>query len=276
MPEPRQPFDPLEQALMLVGDGLDYPPASAVAPAVISRLREEHVRSPVRGILDGLRDRWRLAPRPAWSMVTTGVAVVLVLLGGIVIASPSAREAVAGWLGLRGVRITQTPHPTLTPGAFSELRLGERVTLDEAMRLVDYRILLPEGLMPGEVYVQAGIPGGQVSLVYGASAGLPRASETGAGLLLTQFRGQVDRPQIDKVVQQGEASVDFVVVNGGPGFWISGRPHFVSFVDENGVSRQDTVRLAGNVLMWEQGGLTLRLESALSLDRALEIAEIIG
>jgi hypothetical protein len=275
MPERGQPFGSLEQALILIGRGLDYPPASAVAPAVIRRLREP-VRSPLRGLLDGLRDRWRLAPRPAWRMVAAGAAVVLVLVGGIVIASPSAREAVAGWLGLRGVRITQTPHPTLTPGAFSELRLGERVTLDEARRLVDYRILSPEGLIPGEVYVQAGIPGGQVSLVYGTSPGIPRASQTGAGLLLTQFRGRVDRPQIDKVVQQGEASVDFVSVNGGPGFWISGRPHFVSFVDENGVPRQDTVRLAGNVLMWEQGDLTLRLESALSLDRALEIAETIG
>src|SRR5919109_1420948 len=133
MPEPRQPLDPLEQALILMAHGLDYPPASGVGPAVVRRLREEPVRSPLRGVLDGLRDRWRLAPRPAWSMVATGVAVVLMLMGGIVIASPSAREAVAGWLGLRGVRITQTPNPTLTPGDFSELRLGERVTLDEAM-----------------------------------------------------------------------------------------------------------------------------------------------
>jgi hypothetical protein len=39
---------------------------------------------------------------------------------------------------------------------------------------------------------------------------------------------------------------------------------------------QDSTRIADNVLIWEQGDLTLRLESALSRDQALGIARSFG
>ena len=64
--------------------------------------------------------------------------------------------------------------------------------------------------------------------------------------------------------QSTRGGVEPVAVNGGPGLWVPGG-HLVFEV-----GRQP--RLAGNTLLWEQGGLTLRLEGRLTKARALEIA----
>jgi len=61
-------------------------------------------------------------------------------------------------------------------------------------------------------------------------------------------------------------------VNGGPGFWISGRPHSHAYVDARGVVREDTLRLAGDTLLWQRGAVTMRLEGAGSKAEALKIA----
>ena len=66
-------------------------------------------------------------------------------------------------------------------------------------------------------------------------------------------------------------------VSGEPGFWISGAPHgFFLVCYDAGECRQERYRLAGNVLLWEQDGVTLRLESALTLEDALDIAESVA
>ena len=61
-------------------------------------------------------------------------------------------------------------------------------------------------------------------------------------------------------------------MNGGRGVWLEGAPHLLVVPDARGQFRQDRVRLAGNVLLWEQNGLLLRLEGAFSRDEALAIA----
>jgi hypothetical protein len=64
-----------------------------------------------------------------------------------------------------------------------------------------------------------------------------------------------------------------VNVNGDQGVWIAGRPHFLYYVDERGQLLRDTVRLAGNVLIWQHGRVTVRMEGRISLGRALKIAQ---
>jgi hypothetical protein len=63
-----------------------------------------------------------------------------------------------------------------------------------------------------------------------------------------------------------------VTVNGGRGFWLEGAPHQFFYRDPDGSVRPDTLRLAGNTLLWEQGGVTLRLEADLTRDQALRLA----
>jgi hypothetical protein len=45
------------------------------------------------------------------------------------------------------------------------------------------------------------------------------------------------------------------------------------YVDSNGKPLKDTIRLAGNVLIWQQGKVTLRLEGLITELRALAVAE---
>ena len=67
-------------------------------------------------------------------------------------------------------------------------------------------------------------------------------------------------------------SVEFVTVDGEPGYWLTGEPHVFAFVDAAGAFRPETVRLAGNTLVWERDELTLRLEANVPKQRALRIA----
>jgi hypothetical protein len=219
--------------------------------------------------------------------VALGSAVALLLGVTALLAIPSSRDAVAERLGLKGVKVTSvetaTPsavaqNPTATPAPLGEgLGLGTRMALGDALSMVNFPVLAPDtgrfGL-PDAVYSDRTPPGGRVSLVYLPRTGLPQTPETGVGMVLTQFRGTF-QPYIEKQIH-GSTTVEQVTVKGGRGLWIAGQPHILLYRDSSGQVQQATSRLAANTLLWEQDGLTLRLESSLSRDEALRIAEQIA
>lgn len=284
----------LERALADLGRCLDFPPTTDLSARVRDRLASQPARR--RGLGERLGAR---RPR-VWAVA----AVVLVLLaGGLLLLSPDARRAVAGRLGLPGVEIfhlppsppaaipvTATPLPGLgppappdaSPGAASTLTptgarlgLGERLSaLADAQARVAYTVLVPslsELGSPDEVYLGTPPAGGQLALVYQTRPGLPPPTETGVGLLFTQFRGTLEPAFIGKGLPQG-TRVEQLTIAGRPALWIEGRPHFFLYRDQTGRQADERFRLAANVLLWEQGGLTLRLEGSLSKEQALRIA----
>ena len=101
--------------------------------------------------------------------------------------------------------------------------------------------------------------------------GLPTATETGVGLLLTQFQGSLEPTFFGKGLPPG-ARLEQVTMAGRPAYWIEGRPHFFFYRDQSGRQIDERFRLAANVLLWEQDGLTLRIEGAFSKEEALRIA----
>jgi hypothetical protein len=263
------PTAELERVLLDVGSHLEEPPPVDLALMVGARLRDR-TAAPVIPI------RRRLFPRPVtWRSVAVIAAAVVVLLAGIMVFSPGARRAVAGWLGLRGVRIEvvpPTPSASPPPSGPQTLDLGPRVSLPEAEREVGFRVLLPGDPAlgaPDEIHVQPLYISEQVFLVYRARPGFHITSETGVALLVSEFRARPDGDYFKKVSANG--GVEFVEVHGEPGYWIEGA-HEVSYLDAHGIPIQDTTRLAGNVLVWQHGDLTLRLESSLILNEALRIA----
>jgi hypothetical protein len=135
---------------------------------------------------------------------------------------------------------------------------------------VRFRVLVP-ARGPGEVYVSFTPAGGRVTLAYPPGPGLPRATGTHAGMLITEFRGDQPTEFLRKMIGPG-TRIERVSVNGEPGAWISGRPHEVLYRDSRGALRPDTLRLAGNTLIWRQGGLVVRLEAHISKTAALRIA----
>ena len=125
---------------------------------------------------------------------------------------------------------------------------------------------------PDEVYVADTSHGNRATLLYAPRVGLPPTASDNVGMLITEFRAEIRDNVISKRFGAG-TQLEQVTVNGGTGYWFSGEPHVVGFADRNGRFFEDESRLAGNTLIWEQGPLTFRLESALSKDEAIRVAE---
>ena len=262
MAETRWPDDVLDRELRSLATQIEYPPAPALVTAVGDRLRAEARPAPARA------PWWRMPRRVA---VAATLALVI-LATGVLTFSPAAREAVARWLGLRGVRIETVPTlPTVPTPARSpiDLLLGEEVTLSEATARAGFDVVFPAELgPPSRVFFDDRLPGGRVTFAY---SGVPVSEHTGYALLLTQFRGSLDEPNIRKTVGEGGV-VQRVTIDGEPGFWLGGADHLLTYLDPEGVPVQDTLRLAGPTLLWERDGITFRLEGEITLERALEIA----
>jgi hypothetical protein len=262
-----------------------YPTTPDLATQVRHRLESEPVRSSLSPL--GARRRvgdeersWaaRLESRALWLVAAL---LVIAIAGGLVLF-PEARNAIADRLGLQGVLIRWVDEvPSPEPSQLgAPLLLGRPVTLDEAQAAVDFSVRVPTAPGfddPSEIYLLDQEQGAMVSFVYPTGPELPASDETGVGALLAQFQGDAERGLIEKgLADSGEPEtyLEAVTVRGDPGYWISGAPHGFFFVCyDAGECRQERYRLAGNVLLWEQDGVTLRLESALSREDALAIAE---
>jgi hypothetical protein len=277
----------LDRRLTELARRVDYPTMTATAGVVEQRLREEEAAGrlgrrhrPFGGWREGLPARLRALWRPKWVHALQRVAIVTVgVTVGILLASPAARSAVAGLLGLGGVEIHQVEQlPPVGDAANVRAHLGRRVTLDEARAQVQWAILVPADPAvggPDEVYLDSRVPGGVVSLLWNARPGLSQASPLQAGILLTEFAGSIsDRVTAYKLIDRG-ARVEVVRVSQTTGLWVSGQPHAVELLDARGEFVEETLRLEGDVLLWTQSGLTLRIESALGRDASVAIADSI-
>jgi hypothetical protein len=192
---------------------------------------------------------------------------------GSLVSFPGVRTAVADFLGIGGVRIDTEGS---APAPAAELDLGEQMSLAGARDAVAFDVQLPASLGPPDsVWLDTGVSGGQVALAYESSSDLPAAPGTDLGALVTQFPdAEVAETALKKVTgSQPGTTFEPVTVEGAQGFWISGEPHVIAYLESDGDIRSETVRLAGNVLLWEAGGVTYRIESTLSRAEAIAIAE---
>jgi hypothetical protein len=256
--------DDLEYELIRLGESLDWPDEPNLAPSIRARL---NARSVPR------RPWWTLLapPRRAVAFVSLAIALVAALL--LVTAEP-VRTTVADRLGLPGVAISTNPTASISQPVAGEMQLGERVTLEHAREQVEFvPAAPPEDVLgpPDEVYVLERPVGMQISYVYVARDDLPAVGDSGVGLLIVQFEGQTNESFIRKQLGPG-TTLELVDVNGTTGFWIEGAPHVFYYEDPSGAIQDESIRLAGNVLLWHQHGRTLRIESSLSKEEALRVA----
>lgn len=102
--------------------------------------------------------------------------------------------------------------------------------------------------------------------------GAPEISE-GIGLIITEWGGAFDERMGDKWLQEREGHAELVDVAGTRGYWLTGKPHVIEFLDaEIGVGHMPS-RLVGDVLVWQTGSVIYRIESPLGRDATLAIAE---
>lgn len=287
-------FEKLESALRRAGREIAYP----ATPAIAARVRLELTREAETP------GRAATLPRP-WLRWLVPIAAAVLLALALLFALPDAREAVAQFLGLRGLRIfyatpaptalptgtpladgtrtatprpnetlTATPHATPTP-TVRPFTLCCEMTLQEAQRRARLKVMLPPNETPSKVYYQNVFNNGeQVVMVFG-DPDAPR---------FTLYQAQrwvygklVDAGVVGKQVQP-QTVISETLVNGTRALWFSGASHLMMMLDARGEPIFETVRTVdANTLVWETGdrdlGTVYRIETNLTLDEAVRIAE---
>jgi hypothetical protein len=240
----------LDLALDRLGRTIDWPETPELAAAVRARLE------PRRRFL---RRR----------VVVVAVAVAVIAAASALAASESARSALLELLHIPGVEISYAEELPAVRFRLGEDTLGRRVSLAEAEELTPFELLIPtlNGLdEPDRIYYRDSPPGDMVTLVYEVDGGSAR-------LLLSQWYGST-APFFYKVLGS-DTPARRVGVGAVPGLWISGSPHVVatfSYQSPDGEYRQESPALAGDVLLWEDLGVSYRLEADVPLREALMIA----
>jgi hypothetical protein len=258
-------LEQFESHIQSIARAHPYPPTPDIAAAVAQRLEG--------------KPALKLAPRRRWALA---VAVMLILLLSVSLAVPPVRAQILEFLQIGGIRIfLRQPTPTSTPtsqvGTLSEItptplptlqtypsieHLSGETTLDAAQEAVDFPIPLPSyppDLGPPDRVFLQDLESPSVLLVWMDPV---EPGQIRLDLLILgsgAFAGK-SRPPI----------IEHTQVNGRPAVWTSG-PHFLNL----GGRTYKNVPLVvdGNVLIWEQGAITYRLETDLSMQESVRIAE---
>jgi hypothetical protein len=254
----------LERELRELGALIDYPPTPDLARSARNVLEEEANDQP-RG--------FRVAfPAMRWAVVAAAFVLVVV----VPTLSPGLRATIGDWFSAENFRSAGRPavdagsperqsevgapaagvSKSGTSTALAPRFSGERISLREARARMNGALLLPGTTKlgkPEEIYAGGTSRKDGVGLVY--SEGLPPLGDTGIGLVLTEVPGDLEPAYLSgKTTINSE--LERVSVDEGPGYW-SAAGH----------------RLPGHVLLWEQGGVALRLESDVDKEQAIRIAE---
>jgi len=236
--------------------------AGAPQPGVLARL------SGFADVLAGLRRAGRrsllialialLAIVVVAAAIGLGVPGIRIELRPLATASPSAATS-AGPASGSPIGVS-TPPAATSPG----IALGLTVTLGDAQKLAGFGVLVPT--VPGfgsptRVHLLGSAPRARVSLEYGDQ------------VQVTEFLGAVDPEAFQKILSAG-STVERVNVGGTGGYWIAGAPHELSVLYRNadGTSSWEVIEVTGNVLIWQAGQVTLRLQTTLDRDVAVDVA----
>jgi hypothetical protein len=254
-----------EKQLVSIARRLDYPRTPAIAGTVMKRLRAP-APPPV------------FSRRFAWSLTA-----ILVLFASLMLIPP-ARAAILEFIQIGIVRIfraeptpitppqqeissslppvTETPSATAAPLIPVLERLAGERSLTGAQQLVDYPILLPSyppdlGL-PDRIFVQDA--DGDMTILIWINPEDPTQVLISLHLI---------PPGSWAVEKMKPARVQETTVNGQRAVWAVG-PYPVQFSNGN----LDFVRLIdGHVLIWTEGEVTYRLETELTMEEAVRVAE---
>ena len=241
---------------------LVYPPTPDLTRRLYDRLDQKQVGLPGREL--------------AWRVI---LLVVILLAGSLLV--PSVRAAVLEFLQLGGIRIfLATPTPeglllspdsTLSPAPieslFSHLELSGAITMKDALERFPHRFEAPANLPkfgePDRVYLQ----------------------HRGGYILVMVWLGADERVQLSLLIleegafvsKESPSTIVETEVDGLPALWLEGEHYLILDASRQAGAEAgldpDFIQVKGNVLIWEENGLTYRLETWHSLEFALNLAE---
>ena len=243
-----------EMKLQAIARTFPYPPTPDIARSVALRLGK------------------RAYPKRSLSLVWVAAAMLVAL--ATLLAVPPVRAQLAEWIQIGVVRIfqggaTPTPEPTTTPQTTSTLLpslldLDGETTLDDARQRAGFPVLLPNYPSdlgpPDHIFLQ------EMDRPFLILVWVDHQRPGQVALSLQTFP-----PDSITAEKWDPVSVDTTTVNGHPAAWVTG-PYLIRLRNGN----IDMRRLVeGNVLVWEQDGLTYRLETALPLTRGSKNRRVI-
>ena len=263
--------------------------ADGLADAVVAMIRIEPRE----------RSNHRVFARRAevWS-----IAAAVLLLVVVLVAVPGPRRTIARWFGVGSVRIESVPTtPVSPPSPTAPDATAARVSDPDADRdrssdpdahrddLGDDPLGLGPPVGADEAMAATGLPlpvastlGEQVSFhLPGGPQIVARYDVGGRTVLVAVLAGTTDDAAFVKQATSGQitvvdlSGVDVPGVDGesARGVWIEGEHVFDLYsIDADGERRAESLRVAGDTLLWERAGTTLRVEGARDLEEALEIA----
>lgn len=282
-----RPVHSWEEQLHDTARALPYPPTPDIARSVTARLRSERAGPSITTRIPSYRLRIAL--------------VVLALFAVSLLAVPDVRATISNWLRLGAVEIvfpiatpeavpseqplmaptalppqstqetlapvptaTSAPSPTATPLA-SVLDMRGEMTLEEARQRVRFPIKVPtypEDLGPPDrVFVQEF--GESITVLVWTEPGSRDRVRMNLHILGEDIFA---RKFADEFTQVTETTVD-----GERALWVVG-PHMINIYERTRAA-PDSRTVVGHVLIWEDAGITYRLETELPLDEAVQIAE---
>jgi hypothetical protein len=179
---------------------------------------------------------------------------VVAVAAAAAFAVPESRGAILRFLGLGSVRVEFVEHVPAAQERPLAANLGAPISRGVALDLLGRPPLEPPLTPSPTLHGRGAI----VSLLF---------LHQGEPVLLSELTGQI---LVLKKIAVTSTRARWVRVGNDPAIWISGGRHVVAFPHA-------PPRLAGNVLVWQHGNLTLRLEGAhLTLRGALTLAGTIG
>jgi hypothetical protein len=262
--DPRD-FADLEARLTDLGEHLDHPDAPDLASVVVARI--------AAGGAAGRRGRSRSGRHVDRRALVAAAAIVALALA-LVSYGPS-RTAIAQWLGIGVVEVRDDPDAgtrpdgsnpfpghVSTPGGSSALPAVSPNQIIDAGALAGLTVQLPTAAgigAPTAVSAEVVDGGGVVAVTY-------------RDFTLVEMRGTGERPLVSKTNGPGTRAED-TLVNLHPALWITGSPHEVAYIGVDGDLHIDSVRRAGDVLLWVVDGVTYRVEGVTDQAEARRIAE---
>ena len=205
----------------------------------------------VPAVLERLDERPRFGRRRLLVVAFAALAVAI----GAAFAVPPARTAILRFFHIGGETIERVPTLPHAERRSPVAGLAGPMSLSEARDRAGFAPLLPPRY--GRIYAADGIL---------ATYLRPR-------VVLMEFRADIS---LSKKVAGPNTRIQPLTVNGHFGLWMEGAPHVVTYFNSRGIGHDKVVRLAGNVLVWARGSLTLRLEGPLTRDEALRVAKTVG
>ena len=242
------------------------PPPSAKA-ALMARIDAE-VHAP-RSIAAGKPARSRRVFWPAlWAAaMAAGIKVVLV---DTTLSDPSGAVSQISSDNTAGGGYAFRAIQQLVPGGGEVLVVNVKPGVSTTdQRQAGFDVVLPTDPDLGQPDASY-LNGQRVGLIWATRPGLPSTESPGVGLVISEFRGNVDERYFEKILGP-DTTLTRVTVGGSPGYWISGAPHFFFYIDPTGQAVNDDHPTVGDVLLWTNGDVTYRLETSLGMAAAIRL-----